>query len=130
MDPARMPMMGRNDVGGTGTHNLRHWDQNMKNSKFADIDGNEYDTSVLMKNLANTKMCMFVGANDALAQPEDFALLEALLPEKQVTTFHLDDYNHLDYMWAKDTPTLILPNLYKWLDESFNLGERFQSELY
>lgn len=26
IDPARMPMMAVNDVGGTGTINIKHWD--------------------------------------------------------------------------------------------------------
>lgn len=37
MSTSRMPMMARNDVGGTGTTNLRHWAQNMKSGKFQDL---------------------------------------------------------------------------------------------
>lgn len=69
MDPARMPMMGRNDVGGTSTQNLKHWTMNMKSGDFADMNGNEYNTSLLQQRLANTHLLLFVGANDALAQP-------------------------------------------------------------
>lgn len=109
--------MADNDVGGTGTINLKHWSQNMKSGRFADLDGKDYDTSVLMNRLANTKLALFVGANDALSQPEDFAMLKNLLPAGETTVFPIDDYNHLDYMWAQDTDKVILPNLYKWLSE-------------
>ena len=108
-------MMADNDVGGTGTTNLKHWAQNMKSNRFADIDGKDYDTSVLKTRLANTKLALFVGANDALSQPEDFALLKNLLPAEMTTVFPIDDYNHLDYMWAEDTDKIIHPDLYKWL---------------
>lgn len=34
MDYSRLPMMGRNDVGGTGAINLKHWAQNVRSGKF------------------------------------------------------------------------------------------------
>lgn len=37
MSEARMPMMARNDVGGTSTTNLKHWDQMMKDGRFAPL---------------------------------------------------------------------------------------------
>ena len=72
MDPARMPMMAVNDVGGTGTTNLRHWEQNMVTGRFASLDRPEtpmqdYDVSKLAQNLAGTDVRLFVGQNDALS---------------------------------------------------------------
>lgn len=52
--PERIPVMARNDVGGTGTKNLEHWARNTRDGKFADYNGNEYDTSVLQERLSNT----------------------------------------------------------------------------
>ena len=34
MAPARMPMMARNDVGGSSTVDLKHWLLNMQSGKF------------------------------------------------------------------------------------------------
>jgi len=47
----------------------------MRNKGFKDYKGNDYNTSVLRNNLANTDLLLFVGANDALSQPYDFAML-------------------------------------------------------
>ena len=93
-----MPLMARNDVGGTSTQNLKHWSINVDNGGFTDMQGVDYEVSKLKKNFENTNFLIFVGANDALSQPGDFAMLEALLPPARV--FRIGDYNHLDYMWA------------------------------
>jgi len=116
MNPERMPMMGRNDVGGTGTLNLKHWTQNMKSGNFADLNGVEYDTSVLQKNLANTHLQLFVGANDALAQELDFTALLQTLLLTDIDLVKIADYNHLDYMWADDADEYVNQHLYKFLE--------------
>jgi pimeloyl-ACP methyl ester carboxylesterase len=51
--------------------------------------------------LASVPTLLFVGGNDALVQPADFQRLLALLPAS-VKSKNIDDYNHLDYMWAED----------------------------
>ena len=38
MDYGRLPMMGRNDVGGTGMNNIKHWAQNMRTGKFQTLE--------------------------------------------------------------------------------------------
>jgi hypothetical protein len=48
IDNGRMPMMARNDVGGTSTVNLKHWTLLAKTGKFLDLNENEYDVSKLM----------------------------------------------------------------------------------
>ena len=75
-----MPMMARNDVGGTSTHNLNHWSRNMRNNRFADYSGKNYDTSGLEQSFANTSILLFIGKNDVLAQPDDYNRLLPLLP--------------------------------------------------
>lgn len=69
--PDRIPIMARNDLGGTGTKNLEHWAMNTRDGKFADYSGKEYDTSVLSKNLAQTDILLLVGSNDAFCQELD-----------------------------------------------------------
>lgn len=38
LDLGSLPMMGRNDVGGTSTKNLMHWIQNIRSGNFAQFD--------------------------------------------------------------------------------------------
>jgi hypothetical protein len=70
-----LPMMGRNDVGGTSTKNLLHWIQNIRSGNFANFDygrdGNmiaygskvppNYDIESFKTNLANVNMLLFTG---------------------------------------------------------------------
>jgi len=106
MDTKQMPMMARNDVGGTSTQNLKHWAQNVKSGKFQTLEidnvpAQDYDVSKLSKNLADTNILLFVGAKDALTVAKDFKTLKGLLPDG-ITVENIGDYNHLDYMWAED----------------------------
>lgn len=107
IDPARMPMMAVNDVGGTGTINLKHWSQNMKSGRFGTLEREgqptqDYPVYKLKENLKNTNLMLFVGENDALSPASDVQTLINSLPENRIVVNHLIDYNHLDYMWAKD----------------------------
>lgn len=115
MSPERMPMMAKNDIGGTGTHNLKHWAQNIKTKKFADMQGNLYDVSKLVTNLNSTELLLVDGANDAFSEPADCAMLEKLLPQHQLSVLRLDDYNHLDYMWADDSDKLVNPHVFDFM---------------
>lgn len=113
MSPDRMPMLAKNDVGGTGTVNLKHWDQMMKTGRFATLErdgqpAKDYPVEKLAKNLNNTDLLIFVGSNDALADQADFMKLLAVLPDSDSTVVqHINDYNHNDYMWAQDAHQLI-----------------------
>ena len=129
MDFGRIPMFANNDIGGTGTMNLRHWEQNMKSGRFADYHGKDYDTSQLASRLANTDIALFIGGNDALAQPEDFAMLLPLLPASKTTVFSILDYNHVDYMGAGDTEKFILPNLYNWISSKHDWFRRTKKSI-
>ena len=60
----------------------------------------DYDVSKITKNLKNTKMLFFAGTNDAFTTKKDLPRLEALIPEENLTTLWLDDYNHCDYLWG------------------------------
>lgn len=58
--------------------------------------------------LANTTMILFVGENDALSALEDVKFLTSNLPEGKFEQINVSDYNHLDYMWAKDSDEKLL----------------------
>ena len=81
-----MPMIAKNDVGGTSTTNLAHWCQNLKDGRFASLEkkgqpSKEYPVENLTKNLNNKDIMLFVGSNDALAHKSDFKKLLDLLPK-------------------------------------------------
>lgn len=85
MNPARMPMMAKNDVGGTGTINLSHWIQLAKTKRFAPLQRGsqpekDYEVAKMKTTLANTDMILFVGENDALSQLADVKFLTDNLP--------------------------------------------------
>jgi pimeloyl-ACP methyl ester carboxylesterase len=46
-------------------------------------------------------MLLFAGGNDVLVAPNDYSKLLNLLPGN-VKSKVIEDYNHLDYMWAAD----------------------------
>jgi len=113
-------MMAKNDVGGTGGVNMRHWDQLVRTGKFESLDRSAeggpksvpYPTEKLSKNLANTEFLLLSGTKDAFSQPEDVEILKSLLPNDKINHVVIDDYNHLDYMWAKDVDKNVNGHVY------------------
>ena len=115
IDLARMPMMARNDVGGTSTKNLLHWIQWIREGKFQQYDygkdGNEaqygsksppeYAVDDFPTQLAGVPMMFFAGYNDYFAQDDDFNKVLSHMPSS-TQVVRVEDYNHLDYMWAAD----------------------------
>lgn len=69
-----MPMLASNDVGGSGTINLKHYFQNIRNKAFQTYawDGatvQDYDVSKLKDTLKDTELLLFSGDKDAFSQP-------------------------------------------------------------
>ena len=84
----------------------------MKTGRFATLERpgepmQDYAVEKLMENLKDTDLMLFVGQNDALSQKGDVKILIDSLPRDKVSVKHLSDYNHLDYMWAKDANQII-----------------------
>jgi pimeloyl-ACP methyl ester carboxylesterase len=111
-----LPMMGRNDVGGTSMKNLMHWIQMVRAGYFRQYDYGsaaanqiaygsdyppQYNTAHFKTNLAHVSILFFVGGNDALVNSADYAKLLPLLPGT-VKSKVITDYNHLDCMWSAD----------------------------
>ena len=110
-------MMAKNDVGGSSTVNLKLLMDNIRNGTFNDATGTPYPVQNLKHNLANTDILLLAGTQDTFSQPQDVDKLEALLPADKVTRYTFKDYNHLDYMWAKDCDTVVNKSVYKFLGE-------------
>ena len=66
----------------------------------------QYDLKSLENRLADTKIQLYIGSTDALVSKNDLTKLLDALPAN-IEAFHVDDYNHLDYMWAKDANSKI-----------------------
>lgn len=112
---AQLPIMGRNDVGGTSAKNMEHWMQNVRSDDFKQYDyGSEenqkrygqstppaYDIAAFSEVLKDFPMYMAVGKNDDLSALKDVEILEKVMPDSATFEF-FDDWNHLDYMWATD----------------------------
>ena len=122
-------MMAKNDVGGTGSVNMEHWDQLVKTGKFESLDRSAkggqksvpYATEKLIKNLANTDILLLSGTKDAFSQPEDVEILKSFLPKDKTTHIVIEDYNHLDYMWAKDVDKNVNGHVYDFLKTNWGL---------
>jgi lysosomal acid lipase/cholesteryl ester hydrolase len=115
MSNKRMPMMARNDVGGSSTTNLKLWMKNIREKGFGDLDGKPYAVETLKERLANTDILLLAGTHDAFSQPKDVDSLQAVLPADKVKRVTFPDYNHLDYQWAADAGTLVDPVVYEFL---------------
>lgn len=129
LDLAMLPMMGRNDVGGTSTKNLLHWVQMVRAGYFQQFDFGtsdlnmiaygqsyppQYNTANFKTNLAHVNMLLFAGGNDALVVPTDYAKLLNILPAN-VKSKVVADYNHLDYMWSADVNQYINEDVRQFL---------------
>ena len=71
VDYSRMPMMVRNDMGGSSTQNFKHWMQIYFSDSFQTMGtknqkAKDYDVSRLRENLKNTNIYLFAGKRDAL----------------------------------------------------------------
>lgn len=58
---------------------------------------------------------LVVGSNDWLVVPEDFDQLTAVLPDN-INVLHVEDYNHVDYMWAIDANKEVNQHIIAFLD--------------
>lgn len=75
MDNQRMPMMAKNDVGGTSCTNMAHWFQIYRTGKFESFDRSNiggaearpYPTDNLSKALADAKILLLSGSKDAFS---------------------------------------------------------------
>ncbi|CAI2370345.1 unnamed protein product [Moneuplotes crassus] len=117
VDLSRMPVMGRHEPGGTGLQNMLHWLQMIDSGNFQRYDygkkenmkvyGQEtaplYDLEVLKENIKDLDMFLIKGGIDVFVAQEDFDQLLNVLSFKEGKTLKhkiVEDYDHLDYIWA------------------------------
>ncbi|CDW91414.1 carboxylic ester hydrolase [Stylonychia lemnae] len=128
IDLATLPMMAINDVGGTSTKNMLHWIQMLRSKRFCQFDygKNEnmkkygeptppnYDVYNFKEDLKDIKMLLFYGQRDTLLDLEDYEKLKNVLPD-HAKTIYIEDYNHVDYMWAEDSNEFVNKHIVEFL---------------
>lgn len=73
VDLERVPMLAKNDVGGTSMKNIKHFMQVIGTKRFATLEREgqpmqDYPVEKLAKNLGDMDILMFVGPKDAFSQ--------------------------------------------------------------
>lgn len=122
LNVSRVPVYFTHSPAGTSIKNTLHLSQEVHSGRFAMYDyGKElnikkygvdpspaYDVSNL-----TVPMALFTGGKDWLADPTDVAGLLPLLNKTGHLIFHknVDYYDHLDFIWAMDSPTVIYKDI-------------------
>ena len=124
--PELMPVMGRHEPGGTSTQNLMKWMQAIETTRaqFFDYGSEEenmqhynqttppyYPVENIKDNMAGIPMLLIRGANDYFVEERDFNKLVALLPQERLDIKVVQDYAHLDYVWADDAKQYVFDDV-------------------
>jgi len=118
----RWPVYAHHDPAGTSAKNIAHFAQLVRQNKYQMFDygkGNQdhygqktpplYDLSKL-----KTKIALFTGTQDYLADPKDFSRLKGELPQNLIVdTLNVDEYSHIDFIWGVDASTKIYQEVLK-----------------
>eukprot|EP00826_Nyctotherus_ovalis_P017763 TRINITY_DN1524_c0_g2_i6.p1 TRINITY_DN1524_c0_g2~~TRINITY_DN1524_c0_g2_i6.p1 ORF type:complete len:405 (+),score=85.99 TRINITY_DN1524_c0_g2_i6:224-1438(+) len=129
IDMSRFPLLFLNEPGGSSVQNMMHWMQLMRNDRpvvkkfdFGD-EGNlkhygklqvpEYNLKALKE--LKFPMYLFAGTKDAIVSSKDFEQLVAVLPGDNVRHEYVDDYGHLDYVWADNAHEKLYPKVVQFL---------------
>ena len=126
-DMSRMGVMGKNEPGGTSAQNMEHWMQLIKYGKFQMFDygeiqnlrvyGNKRPNPYPISNLKDLifPIYLFGGSADILVTSESIQILLGELPKGTKYTL-VDDYSHLDYIWADNAVKMIYDHIVDWYD--------------
>jgi len=107
---------------GTSVQNMVHWANNVRTGGYSMFDFGtpaanmaHYNSTVPpLYNITNisTKIALFTGSNDALADPKDVAkMLTLLQPSSVIFQNNQVDYDHLDFTWGIDDHVKIYPSI-------------------
>ncbi|CAG4979224.1 unnamed protein product [Colias eurytheme] len=127
-----LPVFMRNLGTGTSWKTAVHFAQEVKsggNFQQFDYESNnprvygsptppEYDLSKV-----TVPITLFWSENDLLSSEKDVQMLYDRLPATTRMYKIADpEFNHLDYLWAKDAPTLLNKKLLEYLDDTYKTG--------
>jgi lysosomal acid lipase/cholesteryl ester hydrolase len=119
IDPVEKPLIYSHIYSYGSVKSVVHWFQIMRSRKFQMYDdyqecntGDEYSGQVPPVYHTNQIKCpvaLFYGASDTL--PNIKAIIKDLNPDKLVHVEEVPEYEHLDFMWAKDVHKKVYPRL-------------------
>jgi lysosomal acid lipase/cholesteryl ester hydrolase len=113
-----MPVIFGHTPAGTSTKTMVHYAQEISNGKFQKYDygkernmkkyGQDYPPIYNVTGI-KTPIALFYTTNDWLAGPSDVSLLFDDLHKSAIGMFKIanDQFNHVDFMWGIDAPTLV-----------------------
>lgn len=112
----------RYDPGGTSVNNMIHWQQEVKSGKFQTHDYGSDENMIFynqstapeydLTQMTGPKTVIFSGANDALADPQDVALIVEKVPSTTLLqSTVIPGFAHLDFVWGLDAYSLLYPQI-------------------
>ncbi len=134
MDFNRISVMANQGMGGTSMQNILHWVQLMRADnrlqkfdfgpeKNLEVYGRpsppEYDSAPWMN--ITCPIHIVIGKADNVMSEEDVNYFMKMLP-KHAELSYVEDYGHLDYIWADDAHVKIYPQLLEFLSRSAGSG--------
>ena len=88
-----------------------------------------YPPAYDLKKIANTKISIYSGGNDVLADPKDILILLNLLGGDVVTnTNYQAHYQHLDFTWGIDCHETIYPLVRGEMEAAFDMNKPEQPD--
>ncbi|KYR00533.1 carboxylic ester hydrolase [Tieghemostelium lacteum] len=127
---SRMPIVSGHEPSGTSTQNIQHFAQGVTLKQFQMFDYGPviniqkyqsiyppiYD---LTQFPSTVKIALYSGTLDELADPIDVKQLVSLLPTSSILNWMIiDDYAHLDYVWALDAHQIIYTDILSIMSNS------------
>ena len=112
INQTRLPVYLAHTPAGTSLKNMDHFAQNVNSERFGKYDYGDYENSqrygtVLppeydLRKLLFLPIVVISGTRDTLCPPEDVRWTIGQL-SNVVEHIEIPEYNHLDFIWAKDT---------------------------
>jgi len=111
---------------GTSAKTMAHFAQGINSKRFSRFDyedplvnmqvyGSTYPPDYDL-SMVKVPVLLYWGQNDWLASPEDVINLGAQLPMLiDSIRVPFDDWNHMDFMWAKDADTLLYKPMIEYI---------------
>jgi len=117
----RWPVYAHHDPAGSSNKNIAHFAQLVRQDKFQKFD---YGTAGNKQHYnqptppqyplgdVKTKVAVFSGTQDYLADPTDVAVILKELPkDKLIFKKNIDYYSHLDFIWGMDANEVIYKDI-------------------
>ncbi|CAH0585956.1 unnamed protein product [Chrysodeixis includens] len=127
IEPEFFPVILGHFPAGTSRMNLNHLLQISHKRKFANYDHGPIRNMAVYNSLVppeydlskvTMKIAMFVAKNDNISTLKDVALLRKRLPNVVDYKVMIDEeFNHVDYVWGRNTHKTMFPMLFKILSK-------------